>query len=192
MSSFSMTNSGKTKDKKRKHPSDDKPRKQQLVVSTDDEEFNEGQDISHTDHLDTVCENELDCSYNDRSAEVGFLDSESHVMDSIINNTDKNSDNCNSTNNNANCSPLHDNPPSPNTIASRTDDIFCHDYVINPLVLHLNPVSEKLAETFTDWCRTAPRKEEVKEMFKQALVLTNIEGLYPVRINDGLYRKLPF
>ena len=29
-------------------------------------------------------------------------------------------------------------------------------------------------------------------MFKQALVPINVEGLYPVRINDALYKKLPF
>ena len=115
-------------------------------------------------------------------------------MECTINDKDKTSDehSSSSSHDKNTHTPIHDCPPSPNTIASRADDIFCHDYFINLPVMHLKLVSEKPTEMFTDWCHIAPKKEEVKEKFKQALVPINIKGLYPVRINDALYHKLPF
>ena len=82
-------------------------------------------------------------------------------------------------------------PPTPSTIAAKADDIFCRDYVVDPPILHLKPVSETLACTLTTWCRVPPKKDEVKDMFKASLVPINVEGLHPVCINDSLYRKLP-
>ena len=121
--------------------------------------------------------------------EEGFSDSDSQAMERILNDRSNEHDEHTSV---INADNAEERPLSPGTIASRADDIFCHDYIINPPVMYLKPVSKTLAETFTNWCRVAPRKEDVKEMFKQALVPINVEGLYPVRINDALYKKLPF
>ena len=53
-------------------------------------------------------------------------------------------------------------------------------------------MSETLAETLMNWCRTPPKKDHLKELFKSAMTPINVEGLMPVKINNGLYRKLPF
>ena len=55
----------------------------------------------------------------------------------------------------------------------------------------LPPVPSKLAAIVTSWLRTAPKKEKIKELFKDALLPDNVEGLTPVRINELLYQKLP-
>ena len=155
-------------------------RKQLIIDSNGDETSDHGEGLE-----DTVSDNYSD---NRDSSEEGFSDNDSQAMDRIINDKSNEHD--------EHISVINDNaeecPPSPGTIALCADDIFCHDYIVNPPVMHLKPVSKTLAEIFTNWCRVAPQKEEVKEMFKQALVPINIEDLYPVRINDALYKKLPF
>ena len=58
----------------------------------------------------------------------------------------------------------------------------------------LPPVSGKLAITMSRWLRETPKREKIKELFAELSELKpdNIEGLDPVRINEILYRKLPF
>ena len=56
----------------------------------------------------------------------------------------------------------------------------------------LPPVEKKLSNLLTKWLRIVPSRDKVKELFKQCMLPTNLEGLKPVRINDLLYEKLPF
>ena len=170
-----FNNSGK-KTPKRKRSGETKSSHKQLIIDDNGKETSD-----HGEGLeDTVSDNYSD---NGGSSEEGFSDSDSQAMERIINNKSNEHDEHTSV---IDADNAEERPLSPGTIAAHADDIFCHDYVINPPVMHLKPVSETLAETFTNWCRVAPRKEDVKEMFKQALVLINVEGLYPVRINDAL------
>ena len=53
-------------------------------------------------------------------------------------------------------------------------------------------VSPKLAEVVTNWMRVPPRCEAIHEMFKEALLPENVDGLLPVKINEVLYHRLPF
>ena len=177
-----FNNPGK-KTPKRKQSGEASSSRKQLIIDGNGDETSD-----HREGLeDTVSAN--DYSDNRDSSEEGFSDSDSQAMERIINDKSNEHDEHTSV---INADNAEERPPSPGTIASRADDIFCHDYIINPPVMHLKPVSETLAETFTNWCRVAPKKEDVKEMFKHALVPINVEGLYPVRINDALYKKLPF
>ena len=56
----------------------------------------------------------------------------------------------------------------------------------------LPPVSEKLAMAVTTWMCNTPKREKICEMFREALVPENVEGVLPVRINEILYQCLPF
>ena len=76
-------------------------------------------------------------------------------------------------------------------IVSTAQDIICQDYVVKELVYYLDPVSQVLADTVTDWCRTPAKREEVRNQFKVCMLPQNVEGLRPIRINEMLYRKLP-
>ena len=175
------TSGKKTNKRKRSSTGEADPNHKQLIIDDNGDEM-----TAHGEGLeDTVRENYSD---NGDSSEEGFLDTDSQAMDRILNDKNDEHDNHTSTSNENE----EECPSSPGTIALCADDIFCHDYIVNLPVMHLKPVSETLAETLTKWCRVAPKKEEVKEMFKQALVPINVEGLYPVRINDVLYKKLPF
>ena len=173
----------KTGKRKRSAAQGVNPTRKQLVLDDNGDKTTVNDDKALED---TVSEHFSD---HGDSSEEGFSDSDSQQIDTILN--DKNVEH--DKNNTSISNDIEEERPlSPGTIALHADDIFCHDYVVNPPVMHLKPVSETLAETFTNWCHVAPKKEEVKEMFKQALVPINVEGLYPVRINDALYKKLPF
>ena len=109
--------------------------------------------------------------------------SEGHVDDQNV--VEKISDRDNLS---LNGDPLHRNdahrPLSLSSISAKGDDIFCKDYVVDPPLLHLHPISETLAATITQWCHVPPKKDDINYKFKQALVSINVEGLYPVRINE--------
>ena len=49
-----------------------------------------------------------------------------------------------------------------------------------------------MASIVTEWMCTTPKCEKIRELFRDTLIPTNIDGLAPVRINDMLYQKLPF
>ena len=72
------------------------------------------------------------------------------------------------------------------------DAILAREFGGEPPQTSLPPVSEKLAKAVTEWMRVTPKQEKIKEMFKEALVPENVEGLMPVRINEILYQRLPF
>ena len=71
------------------------------------------------------------------------------------------------------------------------DKIITDNYVNEVPDPYLEPVSSLFAEHVTKWCRNPPKREELKEMFKDCLCPRNIEGLQSVRINEALYKYLP-
>ena len=148
---------------------------QQLVISEDQETS-----VDMSDRCDVSTHD----NSSDKESSGEYSDSEEHVMHDLINHPSSWEGTADDI--------VYHTPLSPSSIAAKADDIFCQDYITEAPVKHLPPVSMTLAEKLTEWCRTPPTKEEVKEMFKNALVPINVEGLHPVRINDMLYRKLPF
>ena len=145
----------------------------QLVVNENDEEMMERPGPS----VNTVSTQED----SDDDSSAGYSDSEENAMHNLINHQPHNT----------NVSP-DKSLLSPTSLVNMADDIFCQDYVTEDPVKHLPPVSLTLAEKITQWCRSPPTKDEVKEMFRNTSVPINVEGLQPVRINEMLYRKLPF
>ena len=145
----------------------------QLVIDDDTEELRDEYEDDSTE--------EVNSSYNSESE--GFSDSEENLIGNFI--TD-------------NTGQLQDSLDSnaidkvANTTAIKADDIFCQDYIVEPQTRHSDPVLDTLATTLSNWCRIPPKKENLKELFKSAMTPENVEGLMPVRKNDGLYRKLPF
>ena len=72
------------------------------------------------------------------------------------------------------------------------DAIFAREFGGEEPRPSLPPVSEKLVSAVTTWMRVTPNREKIKEMFQEALLPDNVEGLLPVWINDILYQHLPF
>ena len=126
-------------------------------------------DESHNkDHNDVSNSN-----FSDQNEE--FSDSNHSMMDQLIDGSDhedtlskgpiddQNFDNTAGRDNvSLNGDPLHGNdshtPLSLSSISAKADDIFCKDYVVDPPILHLHPVSETLAATITQWCHVPPKK----------------------------------
>ena len=168
------------KGKKRKHPtatttqSKSKHRKQ-LVVDDDNEEI--------WDECEDDSTQEVNSDYNSESE--GYSDSDENLIGNII--TESNEQLQDSLDSNE----IDGVNPTINS-ALKADDIFCQDYIVEPQTRHSDPVSDTLATTLSNWCRIPPKKDNLKELFKSAMTPENVEGLMPVRINDGLYRKLPF
>ena len=73
-----------------------------------------------------------------------------------------------------------------------TDAILAREFGVEEPRPSLPAVSEKLALAVTSWMRNTPKREKIREMFREALVPENVEGLLPVRINQILYQRLPF
>ena len=71
------------------------------------------------------------------------------------------------------------------------DSILSRDYDVKIVKPCLPPVSGKLAEAVTRWCRITPPREKIKQYFQDTLIPDNVDGLKPVRINEILYQKLP-
>ena len=71
------------------------------------------------------------------------------------------------------------------------DKIFSDNYVVDVPSMYLDNVSSLLASNVTDWCRTVPKRSDVKEMFKSCLCPANVKGLQPVKINESVYKILP-
>ena len=55
----------------------------------------------------------------------------------------------------------------------------------------LPAVSSKLAEMVNLWMRVTPKREQIKEMFTEALIPENVDSLLLVKINEALYVRLP-
>ena len=161
--------------------------KRQLTVSEDNKSFTMVSQAGDN-NADDVSNDDYD---SDNSLEE-YLDEDVEYMENVIDqNANKSIVSDVKNDNDIGDMVTSHAPPSPSTIAARADDIFCRDYIVDPPVLHLKPISETLATTLTTWCCVPPKKEEIKEMFKASLVPINVEGLHPVHINESLYRKLP-
>ena len=172
------------KQKKRKVPTTSTPRraapppKCHMVVRDQSESL-------HTDTHDNVSTLSEDPE--------GFSDGEQSLMDEIVDGEEQDQGSVEDPASNLGDPSQSDDywPLSPTAVAAHADDLFCKDYVVDSPVLHLLPISETLAATMTQWCCDPPKKDEIKEMFRQALVPINVEGLYPMRINEPVFRKLP-
>ena len=185
----SSNNHGKTKlKKKKKRPASaslgqEQDIKRQLTVDDEGERLTAKPQSGDSQHTDSVSTEEYD---SDESGEQ-YSDEDDDVMDSVIDNNPNNSVIVQSEEVDVDTHA----PLSPSSLAAWVDDIFCRDYIVDPPVQHLDAVADKFATTLTSWCRVPPKKDEIKEMFKEALVPVNVEGLHPVKINESLYRKLP-
>ena len=76
--------------------------------------------------------------------------------------------------------------------ALNVDAILDRDYGGASPRKTLPGVSHKLAEVVTNWMRVPPKREAIRDMFKEALLPENVDGLLPVKINEVLYHRLPF
>ena len=55
---------------------------------------------------------------------------------------------------------------------------------------NLPAIDVKLVNILTNWLRTLPSREKVKDLFKKCMLPCNVEGLRPVKINLLVYEKL--
>ena len=116
-------------------------------------------------------------------ANEGFSDGENDVMDDIIENN----------NQSLNESVKGDSYVSltESEIEQAAHDIINGKYGTKEPVYYLQPVSDILAKTITQWCRVPLKCEEVRKQFRDSLTPQNVEGVKPVHINKILYQKPP-
>ena len=69
--------------------------------------------------------------------------------------------------------------------------LFTDNYVDAVPETYLDPVSSILADNITSWCCRPPAREQVKTLFKNCMILKNIDGLQQDMINEVLYKFLP-
>ena len=72
------------------------------------------------------------------------------------------------------------------------DAILAREYGGEPPRAMLPAVNAKLAKVVNSWLTTVPKREHIKDMFKNAMLPENVEGLLPTKINDVVYQRLPF
>ena len=70
------------------------------------------------------------------------------------------------------------------------DAIIAEEYCEEEVVPQLPPIDDKIASVLTKWLRVLSPRDKVKEMFKQCMLPSNVEGLQPVKINSVVYEKL--
>ena len=200
---------GKAKRKVAKQAGQMAPKCQLIVHDTDSPDDTDADENHHQEDAENRCRDDeiqgtvSTSAYNNMSSKAfnnesesegeSFMDSDAESMDHIIDDMALGGNN----------SPDHHvlgtdsqrdltvpSLISPSMIATAADDIFCKEYVVDPPLMHLPPVSETLADIITHWCRVPPKKDDIKTMFKHSLVPINALGLFPVKINEPVYRKL--
>ena len=73
------------------------------------------------------------------------------------------------------------------------NNIISNDYTPpSGSTIQTDPIAEALASTINRWLRTCLSKNNTKTYFQKCLVLSNVEGLNPVRINEMVYPRLSF
>ena len=70
---------------------------------------------------------------------------------------------------------------------TNVDEIVARDYGGATPKKCLPAVSPKPAELVNSWMHIAPKREQIKEMFTEALIPDNVDSLLPVKINEALY-----
>ena len=81
-------------------------------------------------------------------------------------------------------------PPEEVTNNNALDAIIAEEYCEEEVAPHLPSIDDKIASVLTKWLRVLPPRDKVKEMFKQCILPSNVEGLQPVKINSIVYEKL--
>ena len=70
------------------------------------------------------------------------------------------------------------------------DTIIAEEYNEEEIAPRLPSIDAKLAVVVTKWLHTLPARDKVKELFKNCMLPSNVEGLQPVKINSIVYDKL--
>ena len=70
------------------------------------------------------------------------------------------------------------------------DAIIAEEYNEEQILPRLPPIDDKLAVVVTKWLHNLPSRDKVKELFKNCMLPSNVEGLQPVKINAIVYDKL--
>ena len=81
-------------------------------------------------------------------------------------------------------------PKDTNCNSTAFDNLISDEYCEEEVVPSLPPIDEKLAIVLTKWLRVCPPREKIKEMFKECMLPSNVDGLKPVRINAIVYNRL--
>ena len=79
-----------------------------------------------------------------------------------------------------------------NRQADPVDQLIEREYAEEENKSFLPSIPSKLATAVTHWCHNVPDREQIKKAFKNTLILDNVEGLLPVRINEILYQHMSF
>ena len=56
----------------------------------------------------------------------------------------------------------------------------------------LPPVSAGLTKVVNEWMHNTPKREKIKELFKETFLPENVDSLLLVKINEIVYQRLPF
>ena len=72
------------------------------------------------------------------------------------------------------------------------DAILSKEYGLVQSKPGLPDVLEMLSKTVITWLRETPKREQIKELFRDTLMPLNVPGLSPVKINEIVYQRLSF
>ena len=81
-------------------------------------------------------------------------------------------------------------PKDTNSNSTAFDNLVSDEYCEEEVVLSLPPIDEKLATVLTKWLWIRPPREKIKEMFKECMLPSYVDGLKPVCINAIVYNRL--
>ena len=70
------------------------------------------------------------------------------------------------------------------------DAIISEEYNEEQILPCLPSIDAKLPVVVTKWLRTLPARDKVKELFKNCMLPSDVEGLQPMKINSIVYDKL--
>ena len=87
---------------------------------------------------------------------------------------------------------INDNRVENTSDSNAVSELIHAEYCETIPVQELPPIDSELSKIVTSWLRVTPSREKVKDLFKECLLPSNVEGLHPVRLNQLLYDKLNF
>ena len=85
---------------------------------------------------------------------------------------------------------VNDSTAPTNVKDNTLDAIIVEEYNKEQILPHLPPIDAKLAVVVTKWLQNLPSWDKVKDLFKNCMLPSNVEGLQPVKINAIVYDKL--